>query len=90
MIIYCCIDNTLLLPQKVYSCYICACICLRDGQESKFGLISEPMFIQREISGSSSYCWVLESFLLKMDLGSEIRTWAVCGDQTPLQCGLQC
>lgn len=70
--------------------FLCACICPRDGHESIFGLISEPMSIQREISGSSSFYWVLESFLLKRDLGSEMRTWAGCGDQTPLQCGMQC
>lgn len=49
--------------------FICASICPRDGQESKFGLISEPMFIQREIRGNSSCCFILESFLLKKDLG---------------------
>lgn len=56
--------------------FVFACICPRDGQESKFGLISGPMFIQREISGSSSCCFILESFLLERDLG-----W-LCPDPT--------
>lgn len=51
--------------------FFCACICPRDKQESKFGLISKSlMFIQREIRGSSICFLVLESFLLK-------GTWAL-------------
>lgn len=44
-----CRENTLFPPQKGFFLFIiCAPICPRDGQEPRFGLISEPMFIQRE------------------------------------------
>lgn len=43
-----CGENTLLPPQKGFFLFICAPICPRDGQEPRFGLISEPMFIQMD------------------------------------------